>query len=96
MKRLELEEIKSRKRPLIVATVASVCWSLLSFNAYSVTFVLLSAIVWLYYYLSRTTLKTLTITRSIDRERLFSGETLTLKYSVEGSRFISLSTTVFP
>lgn len=49
MKRLELEEIKSRKRPLIVATVASVCWSLLSFNAYSVTFVLLSAIVWLYY-----------------------------------------------
>lgn len=96
MKRLELEEIKSRKRPLIVATVASVCWSLLSFNAYSVTFVLFFAIVWLYYYLSRRALRTLTITRSIDRERLFSGETLTLKYSVEGSRFISLSTTLFP
>lgn len=96
MKRLELEKIKSRKRPLIIVTVASVCWSLLSFNAYSVTFVVLSAIVWLYYYLSRRTMKTLVIDRTLDKERLFSGETLTIKYSVEGSRFISLSTTLFP
>ena len=96
MKRLELEEIRSRKGPLIIATGFSVGWSLFFFNVYSAMFLTLSAVVWIYYYLSKLILKNLTIDRSVDRERLFPGETLTLVHNIRRVPFISLSLTVIP
>ena len=59
MKRLELEEIRSRKGPLIIATGFSVGWSLFFFNVYSAMFLTLSAVVWIYYNLSKLILKNL-------------------------------------
>ncbi|WP_258001582.1 hypothetical protein [Mesotoga sp. Brook.08.YT.4.2.5.1] len=70
MKRLELEEINSKGKPLIIMTAVSICWSILFFNAYSATFLTLSAIVWLYYCITRATIRKLVISRSPDRERL--------------------------
>jgi len=81
---VQIEALTSRKRPLLLLSSVALVWSLLSLDPFSLIFLSLLSVSWLYYLLTGMALKKMDILRSISRTRLFTGESISIRYTLTG------------
>jgi len=96
MRELRLESLSSRKRRLFTVSTAVFVWVILSVDTFSLMIGSLVALLWIHYFFVALSIKRLNITRTIDRERLFPGEYLTLKYSISATPLMQLELIAMP
>ncbi|NLI06405.1 MAG: DUF58 domain-containing protein [Thermotogaceae bacterium] len=85
MRELRFDSLISRKRPLFMFSMAVLVWIIMSVDTFSLMIGSLVILLWIHYYFVVISVKRLNIIRTIDRERLFPGEYLTLKYSISAT-----------
>jgi len=96
MRELRLESLASRKRPLFVVSMAVLIWVIMSVDTFSLMIGSLVIFLWIHYFFVVISVKRLNIIRTINRERLFPGEYLTLKYSISNTPPLQLELIATP
>jgi len=83
MAKLQVKSFRSRKGPLCLLTVLGLIWLVFQINAFSLTIAVLSATLWLEYFITGYFLRKTTIERTLSQNRIFTDQALELGYTIE-------------
>ncbi|OAA27222.1 hypothetical protein AT15_05220 [Kosmotoga arenicorallina S304] len=83
MAKLSVKSIRSDKKPLLFLTMLGIIWIGFQINIFSLIIAVLSAVLWLEYFITGYFLRKTNIDRTLNRNRAFTDQPIKLRYTLK-------------